>query len=85
MRAIMASPLELTLDEKIEVASDYIKDAFLEAEHTGIEKDVIAHTAIYNALNHLITLYGEETVSAFSQDLPQRIMSGEFSGNRTHH
>jgi hypothetical protein len=45
----------------------------------GIERDILAHVALFTALGDLVTTYGETAVADFAERLPQRIEAGEFT------
>ncbi len=60
-------------------ALGYVTEAFAEAILAGIESDSFAHAALFAAFQELVIAYGEEPVADFARQLPDRILSGEFS------
>jgi hypothetical protein len=61
------------------VALSYVTEAFAEAILAGIEGPCFAHAALFTAFQELVSLYGEDVVAKFADQLPERIRSGEFS------
>ena len=57
----------------------YVSEAFAEALLDGIDGSDFAYAAMYIALREMVGAFGEETVAQFTQDLPERIRSGQFS------
>jgi hypothetical protein len=45
----------------------------------GIERDILAHVALFTALGDLVATYGESAVADFARRLPERIVAGEFT------
>ena len=70
------------LDERKRVALEYILDAWQDAQHAGIEPEVIASAALFAAMSDLIDLYGEEPVAKMAKGLGHRIRLGEFTIER---
>jgi hypothetical protein len=60
-------------------AMGYVSEAFAEALLDGIDGSDFAYAAMYIALREMVGAFGEETVAQFTQDLPERIRSGQFS------
>lgn len=65
--------------EQHRAALAYVTEAFAEAILAGIESDSFAQAALSAALRELVATYGEESVAAFAQALPERIRAGEFT------
>jgi hypothetical protein len=65
--------------EQRRAAYGYINEAFAEGRHDGIDGDCLAHAALFAAFVELVATYGEDAVSKFSERLPERIRSGEYS------
>jgi hypothetical protein len=65
--------------EQKRLALGYLQDAWVEAQHEGIEGDCLAQTALFLALVELISTYGEEPAARYAEKLSARIRNGEFS------
>jgi hypothetical protein len=65
--------------EQKRLALGYLHDAWLEAQHEGIDGDCLAQTALFLALAELTTTYGEEAAARYAENLSARIRNGEFS------
>jgi hypothetical protein len=65
--------------EQQSAALAYVTEAFAEAILAGIESDSFAYAALSAALRELVATYGEEAVAKFTETLPERIRSGEFT------
>jgi hypothetical protein len=65
--------------EQKRLALGYLQDAWVEAQHDGIEGDCLAQTALFLALVELISTYGEEPAARYAENLSSRIRNGEFS------
>jgi hypothetical protein len=65
--------------EQKRLALGYLHDAWLEAQHEGIEGDCLAQTALFLALAELTNTYGEEAAARYAENLSARIRNGEFS------
>jgi hypothetical protein len=66
-----------------QAALRYIRDAWEEALHDGIEPEMLANAALFAALADLIGVYGEDAVSKMTTGLSRRIQHGEFTLKRT--
>lgn len=71
--------LEQTAAEERRAALGYLTEAFAEATLAGVERDCLAHAALFAAFHELVATYGEEAVAQFAERLPGRIRGGEFS------
>ena len=49
----------------------------------GMDSDLLANAALFAALSNLVSIYGENAVSKLTDDLTDRVISGEFTFNRT--
>jgi hypothetical protein len=65
--------------EQKRLALGYLHDAWVEAQHEGIDGDCLAQTALFLALAELTTTYGEEAAARYAENLSARIRNGEFS------
>jgi hypothetical protein len=70
--------------EKKSVALSYFDEAFAEAQHDGLDRDTIAHAALFSAWSDLIGRFGEEAVAKYAEGLPDRIRQGCYSPVRRH-
>ena len=61
----------------------YILDAWEDALDDGIQRDELANAALFAALSDLIAHYGEATIIKLTNSLSERIISGEFTLERT--
>ena len=66
-----------------QAALRYIRDAWEEALHDGIEPEMLANAALFAALADLIDVYGEDAVAKMTNGLSRRILHGEFTLKRT--
>lgn len=66
-----------------QIALEYLADAWNGAERDGIEREALAHAALFASLATLVGLFGEETVAALVAQLPERIRHGEYSLERS--
>lgn len=65
--------------EQKHVALRYILEAWEEALRDGVEPEMLANAALFSALSDLISIYGEDAVSAMTANLSKRIENGEFT------
>ena len=65
-------------------ALGFVTDAFAEAIMAGIESEDFAHAALFAAMQELVVFHGEELAALFAKNLPERILSGEFSLTHRH-
>ncbi|WP_424363862.1 hypothetical protein [Methylocystis parvus] len=79
MTQLTLASFDETGAEQHRAALAYVTEAFAEAILAGIESDSFAHAALSAALRELVATYGEESVAAFTQALPDRIRAGEFT------
>lgn len=71
------------LERDRDLALEHLAGAFDDAHNDGIGSEAVAHAAIFAALATLISEFGEEPVAAIMAALPMRIVSGEFSLDKT--
>jgi hypothetical protein len=74
---------EMIVHEKMQAALESQTEAWAEGRADGIEPEIIAEAAISFAMQETIRLHGEEGAEALIDSLRERILSGEFSPNRT--
>ncbi|WP_319485213.1 hypothetical protein [uncultured Cohaesibacter sp.] len=78
-----APELEIVdLDQQKQRALCILGDLWDQASDDGINIDCLAHAALFQALSSLVLAYGEETVSKFCSDLPNRILCGDYTLDR---
>ncbi|WP_245418141.1 hypothetical protein [Cohaesibacter haloalkalitolerans] len=78
-----APELEIVdLDKQKQRALCILGDLWDQASDDGINIDCLAHAALFQALSSLVLAYGEETVSKFCSDLPNRILCGDYTLDR---
>lgn len=81
------SPVEdlddLIVQEKMQVAMEYQNDAWADGAAEGIEPEILADAAVTTALRETVRLLGEERAEELISELRERVLSGEFSPDRT--
>jgi hypothetical protein len=65
--------------EQKRLALGYLQEAWVEANHEGIDGDCLAQTSLFLALAELISTYGEEATARYAESLASRVRNGEFS------
>jgi hypothetical protein len=65
--------------EQKRLALACLQNAWVEAQHDGVDGDCLAQTALFLALAELTTTYGEEAAARYAENLGARIRNGEFS------
>ena len=74
------SPREPISDrEQKLVALGYLREAWAEARHDGVDGDCLAQACLFAALAEFVSTYGEEAAATFTDGLSVRIRNGEFS------
>lgn len=66
-----------------QIALEYIADAWNGAERDGVEREALAHAALFASLATLVRLFGEEATAQLVSKLPERIQHGEYSLERS--
>ena len=74
---------EMIAREKRVVALEFQSEAWADGVLEGIEPDILADAAISTALGETIRELGEEAALALVDTLRDRILTGEFSPNRS--
>lgn len=74
---------EIIEREKRIAALEVHSEAWADGTMEGIEADILADTAIATALEETIRELGEDAALQLVATLRERILSGEFSPNRT--
>jgi hypothetical protein len=70
-------------EDERRMAMSYISDAWADAIADGIDADAVAQAALFTALIDLVAAYGETAVAELAEALPQKILQGEYTVNRT--
>ena len=83
MEASLKEIDDLIVHEKMQAAMEYQTEAWADGRADGIEPEIIAEAAICFAIQETIRLKGEAGAEAFLDALKMRVLSGEFSSNRT--
>lgn len=83
MEASLKEIDDMIVHEKMQAAWDYQTEAWADGRADGIEPEIIAEAAIAFAVRETIRLHGEDGAEALLETLKERILSGEFSPNRT--
>ncbi|SCW29282.1 hypothetical protein SAMN02927900_00246 [Rhizobium mongolense subsp. loessense] len=74
---------DMIVHEKMQAALEYHNEAWADGMADGIEPEIIADTAIVQALRETIRRHGEKGAEALLDSLRERMLGGEFSPNRT--
>lgn len=84
--SFMTRPVSFSIDQEPlpdlaqkQTALSYLSEAWAEARHDGVDGDCLAQASLFTALAELVSTYGEEAVSKFTEGLPTRVRNGEFS------
>lgn len=75
--------IAVSIAEQKKVALAYLTQAWDDAVAEGVESDVLAHAALFQALSDLVISYGEEAVADLAATLEGRVRNREFTLNRT--
>lgn len=65
--------------EDRQVALEYLAEAWNTADKDGVSSEALAHAGLHAALATLVRLYGEELTATLIDELPERVMAGEYS------
>ena len=64
-------------------ALSLILAAWDEGTENGVSSERMAYAALFAALTDLVTIFGEDAVIKLARGLEQRLLSGEFTLDRT--
>ncbi len=67
------------------LALGFIQDAFEEGMSHGIDSTALSHAALFTAMMDLVSLFGEDAVTKFAEELPMRVQRGDYSLERCVH
>ncbi len=73
----------LKSQEERQLALEYLADAWNSAEHDGLDRESIAHAALFAAIATLVRDFGEEATADVMSKLPERIRHGEYTLDRS--
>ncbi|SNZ07981.1 hypothetical protein [Cohaesibacter gelatinilyticus] len=59
-----------------------LNDFWDEASDEGVDQDLLAHAALFQALSSFVLAYGEEAVSDMCKNLSSRVMAGDYTVGR---
>ncbi|MCT4655231.1 MAG: hypothetical protein N4A65_05445 [Cohaesibacter sp.] len=59
-----------------------LNDLWDDASDEGINQDLLAHAALFQALSSFVMAYGEEAVSDMCKGLSKQVLSGNFTLGR---
>jgi hypothetical protein len=65
--------------EQKKAALNYLREAWAEARHDGVDGDCLAQASLFAALAELVSTYGEDATAKFAEGLSARVRNGEFS------
>ncbi|GGA55697.1 hypothetical protein [Pelagibacterium lentulum] len=68
--------------EERQLALEYLADAWNAADSDGVDKQALAHAALFAAIATLVDDYGEESVANLIGEIPERVSNGEYTLNR---
>jgi hypothetical protein len=74
---------EIIAREKRVAALEFHSEAWADGALEGIEADILADAAIATALGETIREHGEDAALELVEQLRDRILTGEFSPNRS--
>ena len=68
-----------TATEEKKAALSYLHEAWTEARLDGLDDDCMAQACLFAAFADMVSTYGEEAVAKYAENLPARILRGDFS------
>ncbi|OKL42560.1 hypothetical protein [Pseudovibrio exalbescens] len=88
--------LDIAMDEEVEevevsdadirrLALGFIHEAWEEGLSHGIDSAAMAHAALFTAMMDLVSMFGEEAVTKFAEEIPTRVARGDYSLDRNLH
>ena len=83
MEASLKEIDDLIVHEKMQAALEYQTEAWADGRADGIEPEIIGEAAICFAMQETVRLRGEAGAEALLESLRARLLSGDFSPNRT--
>lgn len=84
MRDELLEPVEATVGDNFKHrAMSHMERAFDDADDDGVPIDAMAHAALFAALSTLVECFGEECVANMVAELPEKIVAGGYTLQRT--
>jgi hypothetical protein len=72
----------VTDEDAKRLALRLILEAWDAARGQGVKPELLASAAMFAALTDMVDLFGETPVAQFCEDLPDRVLRGEFTLER---
>ncbi|GLQ17838.1 hypothetical protein [Maritalea porphyrae] len=70
-------------DEARKRALQYLAEAWRNAEGEEVKTEALAHAAIFAGLATLVELYGETAICELMKRIPDKVIQGEYTVDRT--
>ena len=70
-------------DEARKRALTYLAEAWRNAEDEEVETEALAHAALFAGLATLVEKYGETAISELVKRIPDKVVQGEYTVDRT--
>ena len=70
-------------DEARKRALEYLAEAWRNAEDEEVETEALAHAALFAGLATLVEKYGETAISELMKSIPDKVVQGEYTVDRT--
>ena len=70
-------------DEERKRALEYLAEAWRNAEDEEVETEALAHAALFAGLATLVEKYGETAISELMKSIPDKVVQGEYTVDRT--
>jgi len=70
-------------DEERKRALEYLAEAWRNAEDEEVETEALAHAALFASLATLVEKYGETAISELMKRIPDKVVQGEYTVDRT--
>jgi len=83
VQLVRRAPDDTSIAEKKRLALTYLAEAWNGAMAEGVDPEILAHVALFQAFADLIETYGEDAVAGLAETLPKRIQAFEFSPDRS--
>ena len=70
-------------DEARKRALEYLAEAWRNAEDEEVETEALAHAALFASLATLVEQYGETAISELMKRIPDKVLQGEYTVDKT--
>ena len=83
------SPVQSAAIDKLEIdrmkqeALSVLGDLWDQASDDGLNMECLSHAALFQALSSLVLVYGEENVAKFCSALPNKVLCGNYTLERS--